>query len=292
MSEMPEMPEALPTPQSERPSDRRSDVDSPTGSSVEPPLWSGRHAEKDHLRQRVWLHLQQTQSVVGDPIGHIPNFVGATLAADRLAELDCWQQAAVIKCNPDAAQAAVRLRALEAGKTLYMAVPRLTEERCFVELVAADLQAKQVALAAAATMRQALLHGRLVRFTEMRPIDLVVVGCVAVSVTGGRTGKGAGFADLELAMLQQFGLIQAATPIVTTVHPLQQVEPEQLPMQPHDWGLNWIVTPDQAIETHLSHPRPTGLDWSSLQPEQWQQIPILRQLKLAQALDSSGSLKR
>ena len=34
----------------------------------------------------------------------------------------------------------------------------------------------------------------------------------------------AGFADLELGLLRQMGLVQADTPIVTTVHPLQIVD--------------------------------------------------------------------
>jgi hypothetical protein len=45
----------------------------------------------------------------------------------------------------------------------------------------------------------------VVALDEMSPIDLVVVGCVAVARDGGRTGKGAGFADLELGLLRQQG---------------------------------------------------------------------------------------
>ena len=113
----------------------------------------------------------------------------------------------------------------------------------------------------------------------MQPIDLVIVGCVAAGPGGGRTGKGAGFADLELAMLQEFGLVQIDTPIVTTVHPLQIVEDLRLPMQAHDWALNWIVTAEQVIETNTSYPRPMGLNWDSIRPEQLEQIPILRKLR-------------
>jgi 5-formyltetrahydrofolate cyclo-ligase len=131
---------------------------------------------------------------VGEPVGHIPRFVGNDRAAAQLALLPVWQQARVIKCNPDQAQAPVRQRALQEGKVLYMAVPRLTEERCFVELTAAALRHRHVALEVAATSRGAMRHGRLVAIEEMPPIDLVV-GCVAVSRDGGRTGKGAGFAD-------------------------------------------------------------------------------------------------
>jgi 5-formyltetrahydrofolate cyclo-ligase len=242
-------------------------------------VWSGYHADKDALRAEIWSHLKQAQAAIGEPFGHIPNFVGAEQAAAQLTALPAWQQAQVIKCNPDSAQIPVRLRALQAGKRLYMAVPRLTNSRCFVELQAEDLQQRQIALEDAAIARKALSYGRLVSFEEMQAIDLVMVGCVAVTQNGGRTGKGAGFADLELAMLQEFGLVRQDTPIVTTVHPLQIVESARLPMQHHDWPLNWIVTPDAAIATQNTHPRPIGLYWDVIRPNQYEKIPILRKLQ-------------
>lgn len=248
--------------------------------------WTGRHLEKDQLRAEIWTTLRSQQAAVGNPVGHIPNFVGAATAAEQLASLPVWQQARVIKCNPDKPQLPVRLRALQDGKRLYMAVPRLTRQDCFVELTAADLQARGIDLAQAAQARQALTVGKRVAFEQMQPIDLVLVGCVAVSLVGGRTGKGAGFADLELAMLRQFGLVQAETPIATTVHELQIVAAERLPMERHDWALSWIVTPDRAIPTHRAHPQPAGLDWAAIQPDQYRKIPILRQLRPSGKLGS------
>jgi 5-formyltetrahydrofolate cyclo-ligase len=240
--------------------------------------WIGYHRDKDKLRTEIWSLLKQQAASVGDPFGHIPNFVGAELAAKKLATLPIWQQAKTIKCNPDSPQIPVRIRALQDGKRLYMAVPRLTDDRCFVELTAEDLHKHNIPLAEAAIARKALTCGKLVSFEEMEPIDLVIVGCVAVARNGGRTGKGAGFADLELAMLTQLGLVQIDTPIVTTVHSLQIVEDFRLPMQAHDWALNWIVTAQEVIETNTSYPRPIGLNWDSIRPEQLEQIPILRKL--------------
>jgi len=240
---------------------------------------SGYHPDKDDLRDEVWSLLKQQGVAIRDPFGHIPNFIGAQKAAERLAGLPIWQRAKAIKCNPDSPQIPVRSRALQDGKRLYMAVPRLTNTRCFVELTAEDLQQRNIPLEEAAIARKALTYGRLVCFEEMQAIDLVMVGCVAVTRNGGRTGKGAGFADLELAMLKEFGLVQSDTPIVTTVHPLQIVEEERLPMQPHDWALNWIVTPEEVIETNTTYSRPAGLDWDSIRPEQFKKIPILRKLR-------------
>lgn len=253
--------------------------------------WSGYHPGKDQLRTEIWTRLKQQGVVRRDPFGHIPHFIGAEQAAEQLAALPIWQTAQVVKCNPDSPQTSVRLQALQQGKRLYMAVPRLTDRHCFVELTAEELTTRQISFAAAATMRGALTYGRLVSFEEMVAIDLVVVGCVAVTRTGGRTGKGAGFADLELAMLKTFGLLRPNTPIVTTVHSLQFVEPDRLPMQPHDWALNWIITPESAIATPATAAQPAGLDWDTIRPEQYQKIPILRQLK-AQTLDGDREVNR
>jgi 5-formyltetrahydrofolate cyclo-ligase len=160
-----------------------------------------------------------------------------------------------------------------------MVVPRLTQERCFVELTHAALTQQGVSLKTAATIKGAMHYGCLVSLAEMEPIDLVVTGCVAVSQNGGRTGKGAGFADLELGLLRQSGLIRADTPMVTTVHSLQLVENEKLPMQTHDWSLTWIVTPAEVIETRSTRPQPEGLDWTQVRSEQIETIPLLRKLK-------------
>lgn len=242
------------------------------------PEWTGRNSHKDALRAEIWSLLKQHDASPVEPFGHIPSFVGAERAAERLADLPIWRRAQVIKCNPDTAQVPVRLRALEDGKRLYMAVPRLAQLRCFIELTADDLRQRGVDLAAAATAADALAHGRPVALDEMATIDLVVTGCVAVTRAGGRTGKGAGFADLELGMLRQFGLVRPGTPIVTTVHPLQIVDGPLLPMLPHDSALDWIVTPDEAIETRTPYPQPAGLDWDAVLPEQIEAIPVLRRL--------------
>jgi 5-formyltetrahydrofolate cyclo-ligase len=240
--------------------------------------WGERHPAKEALRQTIWTRLSTAGVGKGAFVGHIPNFVGAELAAERLAGLEIWQTAQVIKCNPDSPQCPVRLRALADGKLLYMAVPRLAKRQCFVALSAAALTAQGITLQAASTMKGAMNHGKLVSFEEMQPIDLVVVGCVAVTPSGGRTGKGAGFADLELAMLSEVGLVSAKTPIVTTVHGLQVVDTEALPMEAHDWALNYVVTPEATMVTHTKHTQPKGMNWDAVKADQVRDIPILRDL--------------
>jgi 5-formyltetrahydrofolate cyclo-ligase len=45
---------------------------------------------------------------------------------------------------------------------------------------------------------------------DMRPVDIVVCGSVAVNRQGARLGKGAGYSDIEVALLQEAGLIGPA----------------------------------------------------------------------------------
>ena len=90
---------------------------------------------KEAIRNRIWTLLEdQRAAAFPGARGRIPNFVGASAAAASLAATDVWQAAEVIKCNPDAPQRYVRLRALREGKVIYMAVPRLRQARCFWEL--------------------------------------------------------------------------------------------------------------------------------------------------------------
>src|SRR5919197_5062589 len=154
--------------------------------------------DKQKLRQRIWTLLERRR-VARFPfpvVGRIPNFRGAEQAAARAAALPEWQAARRLKCNPDAPQRALRLRALREGKTVFMAVPRLTDERCFLRLDPARLGTR---LAQAATIKGAAPLGEPVRPRELGHIDLIVAGSVAVNARGARVGKGGGYSDLEFA---------------------------------------------------------------------------------------------
>ena len=96
--------------------------------------------DKAALRERVWTALD-TPGVARfpKPANRIPNFVGAEAAARRLAATPEWENAATVKSNPDSPQWPVRQRALEDGKLLYMAVPRLAEPQPFFLLDPAQL---------------------------------------------------------------------------------------------------------------------------------------------------------
>ena len=108
---------------------------------------------------------------------------------------------------------------------------------------------------------------------DLQPVDMVVVGSVAVNRAGVRIGKGAGYSDLEFAFLMEAGLISDRTVVVSTVHSLQVLD-EELPATDHDFGVDLIVTPDEVISCPSPH-RPTGLVWEHLDSAKIASIPVL-----------------
>jgi 5-formyltetrahydrofolate cyclo-ligase len=228
---------------------------------------------KQAVRERVWSRLEQTGAVAPGVHGRIPAFAGADQAAQRLTALPAWQNARVIKAVPDKAQLPVRIRALEAGKLLYMAVPRLAEELPFYLLDPASLNAPP---AEAATSQGAARLARKIGVDQMRPVDLVVCGSVAANHKGVRLGKGAGYSDIEVALLAEAGLLSQQAVIVTTMHELQVLD-EELPEDDHDFRVDLIVTPERIIECGPAK-RPGGLSWDRLAPDKIAAIPVLAQM--------------
>jgi 5-formyltetrahydrofolate cyclo-ligase len=194
--------------------------------------------------------------------GRIPNFRGAEEAAQRLAERPEWGAVGVVKANPDSPQLPVRKRALADGKVIYMAVPRLRDERPFVRL------------AREATIKGAMREGRPTAIDDMEPVDLVVCGSVAVNRDGARVGKGGGYSDLEFGLLVEAGRVGDRTVIVTTVHQLQLLD-EELPETEHDFRVDLIATPDEVVETG-GRKRPPGILWEHLDDQKIAAVPVLR----------------
>jgi 5-formyltetrahydrofolate cyclo-ligase len=231
---------------------------------------------KQEVREKVWALIEKKR-VARFPgaRGRIPNFTGAEKCAELVARLDVWKRAKVIKANPDSPQRAIRHLALKQGKTIYMAVPRLREVKCFVELHPQRL-GKNVY--AASSIKGAFEFGKQVPVKEMRAVDLILCGSVAVRRDGARVGKGGGYSDLEFAIALEARIINRRTPILTTVHPLQIVA-GAIDLQPHDIPVDFIVTPDETIETRTRLPRPKGIYWRLLDEEKIASIPLLQKLR-------------
>ncbi len=231
--------------------------------------------DKDSIREEVWTALEEARVVRAKNVhDKIPDFRGCEDAAEQVAELEAWQKARVIKSNPDKAQRPLRQMALEQGKIVYMAVPRLRQEQCFVELDPARLP---IPPDKASTISGASRHGRPVYVEEMHPVDLVISGSVAVNRRGVRIGKGGGFADLEYGLAVAAGVVKPGTPVVSTVHPMQVLE-EDLPMTHHDVPLDYVVTPEEIIACPGDLPLPEGIYWEDLERRKINQIPLLRKL--------------
>jgi 5-formyltetrahydrofolate cyclo-ligase len=210
-------------------------------------------AAKAALRQEVWSAMRAAR-VARFPgaTGRIPNFTGAEAAAERLRGLSAWQAAGTLKANPDSAQLPVRQRALEDGKTVYMAVPRLAGPEPFFALDPAHLSEPP---RTAASISGATRSARRVTLAELSPVDLVVMGCVAAGEDGARLGKGGGFADLEYALASAAGLIGPHTACVTTVHELQVRPAGTIPVTGHDVPVDRIITPERVIDCRVTRAR-------------------------------------
>jgi 5-formyltetrahydrofolate cyclo-ligase len=228
-----------------------------------------KHA-KQQTRDRIWALLEREGAAKppGRAVGKIPNFLGAEAAAEKIAALPAWEAAGVLKANPDKAQRPVRARALTEGKVLYMAVPRLAGELPFYLL---DPKHLSISPEEAATKEGAAKIGRMVAATDLPSVDLVVCGSVAVNREGARIGKGGGFSDLEVAFLVEAGVIRPDTVLATTVHPLQVVD-EPLPETIHDFRVDLIITPDEAIWCAKPH-RPPGVLWEHLDQDKISKVP-------------------
>ncbi|MFW5949581.1 MAG: 5-formyltetrahydrofolate cyclo-ligase [Halolamina sp.] len=232
--------------------------------------------EKQALRERVWDELETSGEArfPFPPHGRIPNFAGAEEAAERLAATEAWAAADAVKSNPDAPHRPVRRRALAAGKVLYMAVPRLRDEDCFLRLDPEEIDDVDHAT----TIGGSAEIGVQVGPEAMPPIDLIVSGSVAVTEAGDRVGKGEGYSDLEFAVLRELDLVDDDTTTATTVHEMQVLD-EAVPTTPQDVPMDWLCTPERSIRTAASGSKPAGIDWDVLDDERLAEIPVLARLE-------------
>ena len=229
--------------------------------------------DKQRIRELCWGRIDAAPEVRRAPgaVGRIPNFVGAEAAAERLAGHPSWQSARVLKMNPDSPQLALRARAIDADKRVFMAVPKLGADKPFSRLE--RVQLGELPALTAATIDGAARHGVPTALEEMGPIDMIVCGSVAVNPAGVRIGKGGGYADIEYALLAELGWVNDQTIIATTVHDLQLLD-EALPETPHDFRVDLIATPTRLLECPRGQ-RPRGIIWDDLDAEKIAAIPAL-----------------
>ncbi len=231
---------------------------------------------REAVRSRIWTELEESgEARFPFPVeGRIPNFRGADRAAKRLLREDEFREASAVKINPDSPQRPVREGLLERGTILFMAVPRLAEEACFLRLDPSSIEDPSEA----ATLKGSRRYGEPVHPNDLPRIDAIVTGSVAVDAEGRRLGKGEGYSDLEFGLLREWDRIDPEVPIWTTVHEIQVCDPGTFSVDPHDLTLSGFTTPTKTVRIESLLPRPDGIDPERLTPDQRESIPILNQI--------------
>lgn len=230
---------------------------------------------KEEIRHKIWNLMEKT-NVASFPrpvYGRIPNFVGSDIAARKLSEQVEFKRARVIKVNPDSPQSIVRYLTLLSGKILLMPTPRLKSG--FLILNPNKIPKK--AYNEASSIHGAFKYGEICDVNEIPPVDLIVVGSVAVSRDGVRVGKGEGYSEIEYGILREIRAADENTPIFTTVHDVQIVD--FVPKESFDLIVNAIITPTKIVKINHLGERPRGIIWNKMPEERIREIPILAQLK-------------
>nr|XP_019835556.1 PREDICTED: methenyltetrahydrofolate synthase domain-containing protein isoform X2 [Bos indicus] len=253
---------------------------------------------KQDIREQIWDYMEsQNLADFPRPVHHrIPNFKGASRAAEHFPRLQAFKMARTIKVNPDAPQKNARFFVLESKKTLLVPTPRL-RTGLFNKITPPPGATKDI-LRKCATSQVSLEAAPAAGKNHSQPcplgvrnystpvgldskvlVDLVVVGSVAVSEKGWRIGKGEGYADLEYAMMVSMGAVSQGTPVVTIVHDCQVVDIPEALLEDHDLTVDYILTPTRVITTGCERPKPAGIAWSKISCEMLGKMPILRSLR-------------
>jgi 5-formyltetrahydrofolate cyclo-ligase len=193
---------------------------------------------KESIRRMIWQRMERDGISRSYSYGRIPDFHGSVEASDLLRKSLEWKDSDTLFVSPDTAQKTVRENAFYDGKDLIMASPKLLNGYILLESSSTQDNEEE-----ASTIEGAFIHGS--RIKKIPYIDMVVEGCVAVDKYGGRLGKGGGYGDIEISHLKKHHLIEAETPIVTTVHEIQIIE--RVPLESHDEKINMIVTPERIL---------------------------------------------
>ena len=228
---------------------------------------------KQSARQAIWdrLKTEKLAAFPFPPHGRIPNFKGAKDAALRLFDEPEWRDAKCIKVNPDSPQKYVRAEALRRGIVVYVPTPKL--KAGFPKLEPAKIPFD--AIVDASQMSRCARWAEPVALRDLPQMDAIVTGCVAVTESGRRAGKGAGYSDIEFAILRELG--HDSVPVATTVNDVQVVG--AFPIESNDLPLTVIATPTRIYRVASPPPAPTGIEWDRLTAQDLDDMPVLKELR-------------
>ena len=242
-------------------------------------------APGQRLNERVWDRLRR----VAKPDSRLhfnfarmhPDFDGADQAAAHVMEA-CTVPPRIAFVVPDGALATARERLLLAGCRLV--VSTFCMLRGFRLLDPAHLSATDLAFAA--TLDGLERFGTSLSVADLAALgrmDLVLTGAAAVAENGVRFGQGYQYFDLEWGLLSTVGVVAEGTLLGAVVHDVQvtsdRIEPLSREAVP-----DFIATPTRLIRVRHRPKRPTGIDWTAIDPDDLEAMPPMVELQRAQGL--------
>lgn len=231
-------------------------------------------------REQLWTGLRSV--AIPDSRFHyrfsefIPDFAGSVQAMDALCALPAYQQARHVFVTPDNSLIELRRRLLQAGVSLVVSSYNMASGFYLLRPGAVPTGHELYG-----AWPDGLAHfGEpldLESLSLLGRFDFVATGASAVSTSGVRFGRGHGFFDLEWRIFSDMGLVSNHTPLATVVHDLQVLDKKLFP-SPDDVLVDWICTPTRTLSVPRDTPRPRGVQWKDISPEQRQANPALAEL--------------
>ena len=212
----------------------------------------------------------------------IPDFDGSAAATDRLLALPAFAGARHAFVAPDNSLIELRRRLLVAGVTVVVSSYNMA--RGFVLLdPAAVPKGHELYAAWLDGIEHFGTRLTLAQLAARGPFDCVATGASAVAASGVRFGRGHAYFDMEWRIFSAMGLVAERTPVATLVHDVQVLDKRLYP-SPADVLVDWVCTPTRTLAVPRETPRPRGVPWAEISPEQIEANPALTELHRAAGL--------
>ncbi len=203
--------------------------------------------------------------------GCAPPPTSAGKIAERLRRRPEYRVAKTIFMMPSPLLFQARINCLLDGKVLVMPSPALKLGFYRVKPFAIPFPD----LAYGTSLKGITLFGKKLRPKQMQnsDIDLALTGCMAIDQKGRRLGEGTGFFDLSMGLLATLGGVNDKT-AVGCVAGAEQMSEVDLPCDPWDVGVDFLLFQDQELNFERNEPLP-AVDWQVLAKKQIRKIEPL-----------------
>nr|ACO15422.1 Methenyltetrahydrofolate synthetase domain-containing protein [Caligus clemensi] len=241
---------------------------------------------KRWTREFMWQELEDNDATLDNyprpTFGKNPNFKSSGKAAQRLAQLQEFHKAKVIKVGSAMSVMPFRKIVLQSKELIYSNIKDLKQYDFIYCILSKDLKSPQD-VRIASTKKGLIKYGTPMRVgfkSSIKKIDMMVVPSVVVSTNGVRIGTGKGLEDLEWGMLFDIGAVTEDTVVVTIVADEQVVTNEFLPLDArcsHDLPVNIICTPSRILRANPKIIKPTcGINPTLLNEKLLEEHPALQ----------------